>query len=42
MLQANIKLVIRCIAAEDECTVEESKCTAKILWCIHIISKKSA
>ena len=40
MLQDNIELEIRCIAAENECIVEELKFTVEIFWCIHIIIKK--
>ena len=40
MLRANIELEIRCIQAENECTVNESKYTVEIFWFIHIISKK--
>ena len=39
MLRANIEFEIRCIAAENECTVEESKGTVEIFKCIHLISK---
>ena len=38
MLRANIELEIRCIAAENKCTIEESKSTVE--GCIHIISQK--
>ena len=31
---------IKCIAAENACTVQVNECTGEIFWCAHIISKK--
>ena len=39
MLRAYIELEINCNAAENECTVEESKCSIENFWYIHKISK---